>query len=66
MAAFMQDSISIASSILAITCLMVPLIFKKELKGLHEKYFLISFYISAILHFMTVSDPIKGPTISRL
>ncbi|AMJ96281.1 hypothetical protein AVL56_19490 [Alteromonas stellipolaris] len=54
---FTQEAISIASSILAIICLSVPLLFKKELKGIREKYYLIAFYVSAIVHFLTVANP---------
>lgn len=51
---FSEQAISLATSVVAIVCLLVPILFKKELKGIHEKYYLIAFYLSAFVHFFTI------------
>lgn len=52
-----QESVSIASSIVALICLLVPFLFKKELEGHEEKYYLVAFYIGSVIHFSTVVNP---------
>lgn len=51
---FSVQAISIATSVMALVCLIVPILFKKELKGIHEKYYLIAFYLSAFVHFFII------------
>lgn len=61
---FSEQAISLATSIVAIVCLLVPVLFKKELKGVNEKYYLMAFYLSAIVHFVTIESPHENSLVN--
>ena len=51
-----QEAILLASTFLAAICLFIPFVLRNELKNSGEKYYLIAFYFSAIVHFVTVTN----------
>lgn len=57
-----HTTIYISGSLLTLVCLITPLLFKKELKLVEKKYFLISYYFSVLIFFLTLTNPHQPPT----
>ena len=54
---FNHDAIFLSGSLLALVCLITPLLFKKELKQVEHKYYLVAYYVSVIIYFLTSLNP---------
>ncbi len=52
-----HQAIYISGSIIALACIIAPLLFKKELKFVSKKYYLVAYYISVIVFFLTSTNP---------
>ena len=52
-----------ASLITVLICVLVSLLFKQEVSGKEAKYYLIAFYISAIIYFLTSVNPHTGQSL---
>lgn len=59
-----HEAIYISGSILTLVCLLAPLLFKKELKFVSERYYLVAYYISVIIFFLTITNPHEPATLS--
>lgn len=63
MSLLQENIIGFASLICLLVCLLVPIIFKRDIQGKEEVYYLVAFYISAIIHFLTMVNPHSGEAI---
>lgn len=59
-----HEAIYISGSILTLVCLLAPALFKKELKFVNERYYLIAYYVSVIVFFLTINNPHEPATMA--